>query len=293
MRSFAQLPDYDLVRRLGRGAHATINLAVDRRSRRQVAVKHVIRRNPDDDKFIAQAETEYDVCKRLDHPALRKCYDIIRIRKWMKTAELFLIMEFADGETLEVRRPQGLREFARVFRDVADGLHALHMRGYAHADIKPNNILLTTDGVKIIDFGQSCPLGHIKQRVQGTPDYMAPEQVLRQRIDHRTDVFNLGATMYWVVTGKAYMTMMPTAQVASKKIEIEARRANDAPHEMNPRVPVALSRLIMECCETDPEKRPRDMRDLNARLEVVQHLLARRRRRAPDEDTDRAAALPE
>ncbi len=276
MRTFSQLPEYELVRRLGRGAHATITLAIDRRTRREVAVKHILRRSADDDKFLAQAETEYDVCKRLDHAALRKCYEIVRVRKWLKTAELFLLMEYVDGETLESRRPEGLSELADVFIKVADGLHALHKAGFAHADIKPNNILLCGSAVKIIDFGQSCPLGYVKQRVQGTPDYMAPEQVLRQRIDHRTDIFNLGATMYWAVTGKAFKTMMPTAQVASKKVEIDARRANDAPHDLNPRVPLALSRLVMECCETDPDKRPRDMRDLVARLEVLQHVLSRR-----------------
>jgi len=130
--------------------------------------------------------------------------------------------------------------------------------------------------VKIIDFGQSCPLGHRKTRLQGTPDFMAPEQVERRRIDHRTDVFNLGATMYWVVTGKWFKTSMSMAPAATKKIEIESRRGSQPPHVLNEQIPLSLSKLIMECCEPAPERRPADMRKVISRLEVVLHLLDRR-----------------
>jgi len=277
MGAVAPLHGYELAGQIGRGAGATIHLAYERLSRRPVAIKHVVARSPDDDRFIAQAETEYRVASQLDHPHLRKCYEIIRLRRWLRTRELYLVMEYVDGERLEDQCPERLDEIILVFVKVAEGLHALHLAGYAHADIKPNNILLGKDGgLKIIDFGQSCPLGYRKSRLQGTPDFMAPEQVERRPIDHRTDIFNLGASLYWVVTGRWFRTMMSTAPAAAKKIEIESRRGSEPPHELNPRVPLSLSKLIMECCETNPELRPPDMRKVASRLEVVLHLLDRR-----------------
>ncbi|MBK8915936.1 MAG: serine/threonine protein kinase [Phycisphaerales bacterium] len=276
-RTFAQLPAFEFVDRLGKGAHAVIYLAVERSTRTRFAIKHIVRRKAEDDRFLEQAQTEYEVARQFEHPYLRRCFDIVRVRKWLRTQELFLTMEYAEGETLESQCPVSIEGIVALFAKVAEGLGALHRLGYAHADMKPNNIILTRDGgLKIIDFGQSCPLGTRKTRVQGTPDYMAPEQVWRREIDQRTDVFNLGATMYWVVTGKAFRTQMQTAPTGSKMIELEARVDNAPPHELNPRVPVALSKLISECVETAPDRRPRDMRDVVSRLETIQLLLAKR-----------------
>lgn len=277
MNGLPRLANYELLTRLGRGAGATISLARERRTRQLVAIKHVVRHAPDDDRFIVQAETEYRVAQRVDHPYLRKCYDLVRNRRWLKTRELFLIMEYVDGQRLEEHCPERLDAMVDVFIKIAEGLHAMHLAGFVHADIKPNNVLLCADGtLKIIDFGQSCPIGHRKTRLQGTPDFMAPEQVERRKLDHRTDVFNFGATMYWVVTGKWFRTSITAAPAAAKKIEIESRRGSEPPHELNPSIPLSLSRLIMECCEPSPEFRPQDMRKVISRLEVVQHLLTQR-----------------
>ena len=282
-RSFAHLPDYEIVRRIGRGAHATVSLAVERFGGRQVAVKHVVRNGPRDDRFIEQAEAEYEIARRCEHPFLRRCYDMVRVRRWLTTRELFLIMEYVDGPRMDEKPPQRLDDVIRVFAQVAEGLGALHKCGYAHADIKPHNILLPReDGVKIIDFGQSCPLGHQKERVQGTPDFMAPEQIRRHTIDQRTDVFNLGATAYWLLTKKYFWTMMPSAPAGSMKIEIESQRGNDPPHEMNPKVPLPLSRLVMDCCAARPDDRPRDMGQVISRLELVQRLNDGRRQAGND-----------
>lgn len=275
-RALPLLPGYEVLERIGRGAGAVISLARDGVQGRLVAIKHIVRTTPEDDRFIAQAETEYEVARQLDHPGLRKCYEIARIKQWFRTRQLFLVMEYVDGERLEDQRPNRLEAIVTVFRQSAAALHALHEHGYAHADVKPNNILLTRDGdLKLIDFGQSCPLGHVKERIQGTPDYMAPEQVFRKEIDQRTDVFGLGATMYWVVTGKWFKTLMPALPTAARKIAIEATRGNDPPHELNPETPLPLSRLITECCETARESRPRDMREVMSRLDVIQHLIDR------------------
>jgi serine/threonine protein kinase len=281
-RTFAQLPGYDIVNRIGRGAGAVIYEGRARPSRQRVAIKHVVRRGPQDDRFVDQAEIEYRVAHELDHAYLRRCYDIVRVRRWLKTRELFLVLELVEGERLDHqyrdRRPERVEPVVEMFMHVAEGLHAMHGHGFIHADIKPNNILLTADGgLKIIDFGQSCPVGHTKSRIQGTPDYIAPEQVALAPLDQRTDIFNLGATMYWVLTGKAFSTVLPSAPAGSKKIELDARRGNEPPHEANEQVPLPLSRLIMECCANDREQRPRDMSKVISRLETILLMLTRQR----------------
>lgn len=272
-REFAQLPGYEIIERIGKGAGAILYEAFDKSKQRRVALKHVVRHGPAEDRFIEQAEGEFAVAQKLDHPTLRKCLEIVRIRRWLKTAELFILMEFVDGVRLEDHRPSELHKLVQLFLDVSEGLHAMHKVGYVHADIKPNNILLSRKGVKIIDFGQSCPIGHTKQRIQGTPDFMAPEQVHRLPIDQRTDVFNLGATMYWALTGKWFRTLMNVGQTGQKRIEVDARSNSAPPHELVPDLPVTLSQLIMDCCELRKEDRPRDMRDVSTRLDITLHLI--------------------
>lgn len=280
-RTFAQLPGYEIISRIGRGAGAIIYEARERASRKRVAIKHVVRKDAADERFIEQAEIEYKVAHELDHPYLRRCHDIVRTRKWLKTREIIIVMELVDGERLDnqyqERRPERIEPVVDLFIHVAEGLDAMHKHGYVHADIKPNNILVPEGGgVKIIDFGQSCPLGHTKTRIQGTPDYIAPEQVALAPLDQRTDIFNLGATMYWVLTGKAFSTILPSAPAGSKKVELDARRGNEPPHETNPRVPLPFSRLIMDCCATERDQRPADMGKVISRLETVEMLMAKK-----------------
>ncbi len=289
-RTFAQLPGYEIIGRIGKGAGAVIYEARELGSRRSVAIKHVVRHGPEDDRFIGQAENEYHVAHELDHPYLRRCLDIVRSRRWLKTRELFLIMELVKGERLDNlyqdRRPERVEPVVEIFLHVAAGLQAMHRHGYVHADIKPNNILLTKGGgLKIIDFGQSCRVGHRKERIQGTPDFIAPEQVALAHLDQRTDIFNLGATMYWVLTGKAFSTILPSAPAGSKKIELNARRGDEPPHETNPRVPLPFSRLIVECCASRREDRPPDMSKVISRLEMIQLLLAKNQGAATPSET--------
>lgn len=286
-RTTFELPGFKITKHLGTGAHATINLASDLRSGDNVAIKMIVRRGAEDDRFIAQAENEYSIANRFNHPYLRRCRDLIRERKWLVTRRLFLIMDFVEGETLERHPPGRLRRVPGIFVKVAEGLHALHKLGFIHADIKPNNIIMNAHGdLRIIDFGQSCPLGHRKDRVQGTPDYIAPEQVARYPLDQRTDVFNLGATLYWVVTRKPFSTALPSQSNKEKLVDLRASRENIPPHDLNPKVPLPLSRLIMRCCETEPAQRPRDMREVIAGLELAEHMMSKEREREKEKAPD-------
>ncbi len=269
MEQTHQIGDYQVLSVLGQGASSTIYAVMDPRDNHVYAVKRVVRHAPSDQRFIDQALNEHEVAEKIDHPAVRKSFKIIRRRKLVKLTELLVLMELVDGMTLEIARPQSIEETVVIFHTVAQGLDAMHKVGYVHCDIKPNNILIGGDnGVKIIDLGQACKIDTIKERIQGTPDYIAPEQVLRLKITPQTDVFNFGATMYWTLTSKHVPTLIPKK---GEKILRPEEREIDEPRQINPDVPPALNALIMACIEIEPRDRPKSMEDVKNRLEVVYH----------------------
>lgn len=266
------LAGYRITKQIGVGARSTISLGVDIRTRKKVAIKHVVRESADDDRFIEQVEVEHSVAGNVKHEYLRRSQHIHRVRKLLTTKEIMLVMEYVDGIPLEKARPNRLTTFLTVTERIAQGLHALHSAGYVHSDIKPTNILLGAGGVlKIIDFGQSCTIGHKKERIQGTPDFIAPEQVQRLPLDPRTDVYNLGATMYWLLTSENYPTALQGTDPRGGMRIISADRPL-APIELNDKIPLSLSKLVMECCSDAADDRPGNMTQVIARLAVVQKL---------------------
>lgn len=278
------IPGYRVTRQIGTGAGSKIFVATELATGRTYALKHVERNSADDDKFIEQAENEFLVSNQLEHRYLRHSYSIHRVRKMLQTKELGVVMDYVDGLSLEKARPNRLNTFLLLFTKIAEGLHAMHEAGFVHSDIKPTNILLGKGGrVKIIDFGQSCKIHHRKERIQGTPDYIAPEQVRRMPLDQRTDVFNLGATMYWVLTSEKYPTAI-RGNDARGGISLVTADRPIAPNELNDKIPLALSKFVMECCRDNPDERPAGMKQVIARLEVVQKLWRKYR------DQRRAAA---
>lgn len=268
------VPGFVIYERLGTGARSTIWLVVEQATGRQFALKRVRRRPTDDDRFLRQALNDYEVSSKVSHSVLRQSHRLWRVRRLLQLREIRILMELVEGRTLEQVGPMGTHGLLRIFIRVAEGLHAMHQQHFVHSDIKPNNILLADNGeVKVIDFGQSCPIGHVKGRIQGTPDYIAPEQVEKgMPLTQRTDVFNLGATLYWAVTGKAFPTVMPS-QKRVGGIDLVGPREAPEPYEVNPKVPMALSRLIMDCCRPNPKDRPAGMPEVIRRLEVAQHVL--------------------
>jgi len=268
-----KLLQYEVLERLGEGARSVIYAVSDPRTRQVYALKHVLRVDKKDDRFIEQMETEFEVSRHFTHPNLRRSYELKIIRNiLMQPREAFLVMELVDGRPLEVRPPRDMVEIVDTFIQAAQGLKAMHALGYAHCDIKPNNILRAEQGmVKIIDFGQACKIGTVKERIQGTPDYIAPEQVARRPISVQTDVFNLGATIYWTVTG----TNIPTLYTVNKKGDNSflLDQTIQTPVDLNPAVPPGLSNLVMECISTRPAKRPADMDQIIMRLELIKHII--------------------
>ncbi|HEX8915800.1 MAG TPA: serine/threonine-protein kinase [Humisphaera sp.] len=271
-----KLLQYDVVGKLGDGAKSTIYKVVDPATGRKFALKHVVRKEDKDIRYIEQMEAEFECSKHFNHPALRRSFDL-KVTKTMlfKATEAFLVMELVEGRPLDESLPRQMPAILEVFIQAAGALHAMHKVGYVHCDIKPINIMITADGaVKVIDFGQSCKIGTVKPRLQGTPDWMAPEQVAVERklpMTPQTDVFNLGATLYWALTGRT----IPTAFTVNKKSDnaILADSLFQTPQQLNPEVPENLSKLVMECISTNPSRRPASMENVIQRLELVKYML--------------------
>lgn len=264
-----QIGGYDVLNTLGKGAGSTLFEVCDD-SGKKFCLKRVVKSGPSDQRFLDQAVHEHEIASALDHPRLRRSYKLIRQRALIRTSEVLVLMELVDGKTLEAFEVDNIAAFCGIMMQAAEALGAMHGAGFVHADIKPNNVMVERDGgVKLIDFGQSCTIGTVKERIQGTPDYIAPEQVKRRAITPQTDVFNLGATMYWLLTGHYVPTMMPKSE-SGGKLRASRPESPAPPVDHNPAVSPALSTLIMDCIATDPVGRPDNMQQVIDRLEIAQ-----------------------
>ncbi|MCE5277056.1 MAG: serine/threonine-protein kinase [Planctomycetaceae bacterium] len=276
------VPGYQVLNCLGRGAGSSIWQIRDCRSDALYALKRVLRR-PDvpGDRVLMLAINEAHVGMQMDHRVIRHIYQVRRIRQWMRLQEVQLIMELCQGQSLQERLPRSLPETVAVFSSVASGLAHMHARGYVHADIKPNNILMAADGtVKVIDLGQSCPIGTVKDRIQGTPDFIAPEQVHRRPLDSRTDIFNFGASLYWTLAGRPISTAMPPRG----SVTLRSEAVTVPISQYSPGVPAALDKLVAECIELYPDNRPSSILEVASRLSLIAASLAPRTASEPSPD---------
>lgn len=276
-----RLLNYEVLERLGEGARSTIYLVVDPETGRKYALKHVKRDDQKDIRFIEQMEQEFEISRQFNHPNLRRTYDL-KIQKTLllKVHEAYLVMELVDGRPLDVYLPGDLLEILETFTQAAQGLKYMHGLGFVHCDIKPNNILRNDAGaVKVIDYGQSCKIGTTKERIQGTPDYIAPEQVARRPVTIQTDVFNLGATLYWAVSGKTIPTLYTTSKKGDNSLLSDDLITQ--PIQLNPKLPQPVNNLVMDMIATNPRKRPTDMDEVIRRLELGKHLIETERSPKP------------
>ena len=273
-----KIGNFTVLAKLGEGAASYLYAVQNPKSKQVSALKFVEKTGEKSQRFLDQVETEYAIGSKLEHDSIRKVRKLIKHRKLLKVTALSMIMELVDATTLDQKLPRNHGQAVDIFLQVASGLSHMHGRGYVHADIKPNNVLVTEDGhVKIIDLGQACAIGTIKKRIQGTPGYMAPEQAHRGEITPKTDICNLGAMMYWVLVGEVIPTSMPPKGTSDRlvNIAVDADKVElpIAPHERNSRIHTLLSKQIMDCVQPNPNNRPDSMAVVVNRLELIRDVL--------------------
>lgn len=253
---------------LGKGAHSTI-LHIRRSSdSKQYALKVVPLESKEDQKFLEQAQHEIKVAQMLDHPNLIKVYALETVRDWLfRVKQANMLIEYVNGKTLDSVKGLSIPRLVQVFEKVAAGLTHMHRRGVCHADLKPNNIMLSKSGdVKILDYGLAWIRGQNKDRVQGTPEYMAPEQVRNHTANERTDIYNFGATMYRLVTWR----LPPTTITSTDGMAMDKKTFRNLlkpVRELMPETPPALADLIHKCLEFDPKARPERISEIQGELD--------------------------
>ncbi len=275
-----QVFGYEVIGFLGQGAGSRIYAASNRQSGQIYALKHVVVKTEKDQRFIDQLQNEFEIGTKVNHPLLRRSIDLKQTRSILrKVTEAALVMELFEGVSCEVYPPTDLSLLTHIFHQTALALVALHQQGYVHCDLKPNNILVSAaGGVKIIDLGQACPIGSVKERIQGTPDFIAPEQVRREPVSPQTDIYNLGATFYFLLSGQKLPTLFTLKKSPNSFL---VSNAVPSPSELNPRIPQNLSALVMECVRVSASRRPADMANLARRMDVIQHTISAARSPSP------------
>jgi serine/threonine protein kinase len=212
----------------------------------------------------------------LDHPNLIKVFALELQRDWLfRVKKAHLLIEYVNGKTLDNVPALAIPRLVQVFHRVAAGLAHMHRRGVCHADLKPNNIMLSRSGdVKIIDYGLAWIKGEAKGRVQGTPEYMAPEQAKHATVNEQTDIYNLGATMYRLTTFRLPPSTVPSPgnpPISSKVFASLLKPVQD----FNPNAPSALCVLIHNCLTYHAEKRPAKAADVVERLKALENKLVK------------------
>jgi serine/threonine protein kinase len=259
---------------LGTGANSAILHVRRQADSRQYALKVVPISTAEDKKFLDQAEHEFHVAQKLDHANLVKIYALETVKDWLlRVRKAHLLLEYVNGKTLDQVPPLSLAKLVRVLEQAAAGLAHMHARGVLHADMKPNNVMLSRAGeVKVIDYGLAWVKGDPKSRVQGTPEYMAPETAKKKLINERTDIFNFGATMYRLVTLR-----LPPKTVAEGEMDVDAElwhRQLKPVAEVRADCPKELADLIHRCLSFSALKRPETMGEIQVTLDRVADQLA-------------------
>jgi serine/threonine protein kinase len=255
---------------LGSGAHSSILHVRRADDEREYALKMVPIESKDELKYLEQAKHEFRVGQMLNHPNLVKVYAFETEAGWFtgpKKAKL--LIEYVPGKAMDTIPLQRMAKLCRVFERIADALTHMHKQGVFHADMKPNNLILGRGTrVKVLDYGLAWVKGEPKNRVQGTPEYMAPETVSHKLINERTDIYNLGATMYRLVTLQTPPSWVAAADglpMTAKVFTSHLKPVRDA----NPLVPEGLADLIHQCLDPSATRRPERMSQVQGILDQL------------------------
>jgi hypothetical protein len=252
---------FQVIRKLGVGGMATVYEVHDRSTGRRLALKRL---HPDEDRkrgrrMLELFEREFYTLSQITHPRVVEAYDY-----GLDDQGPYYTMELLEGGELQSRAPLSVVDACRIGRDVCSALSLLHSRRLVYRDLNPRNIHCTRDGsAKLIDFGGTTDMGPSRQ-VVGTPAYCAPEALDLQPLDARTDLYSLGATLYFALTGRhAY----PAKTFVQLRDFWNIRPAR--PAELVEGIPPALDALVMDLLSQDPTVRPANAGEVMEQLAAI------------------------
>ena len=261
---------YEIQRELGHGGMATVYLARDLRHDRLVAVKLL---NPELQLGAERFLREITIAAKLQHPHILPLFD-----SGESDGLLWYAMPYVEGESLRAKLDREgelpIAEASKILREVTDALAKAHSAGVVHRDIKPDNVMLSDGHAIVMDFGVAKAVSEATGRqgvttagvALGTPAYMAPEQAAADpHIDHRADLYALGAMAYEMLCGKPpFVAPTPQAVLAAHVTQAPAHVT-----ESRETAPPILSALVMRCLEKKPADRWQSAEELLRELEVA------------------------
>lgn len=253
---------YRILEVLGKGGMGQVYRAHDMTLDEAVALKTL---HIDDEGLREMLKNETKLARRVTHKNVVRTYDFHLAHDLQ-----FVTMEYIEGRTLR-QAMRGLERLpvaigSRIMRQVCLGLHAAHEAGVIHGDVKPDNVMIDNRGVvKVMDFGvaRAAKLERSNQMyVTGTPVYMAPEQIMGETMDARSDLYSVGIMMYQVFSGKVPFEGSNTTQIFHGHLNTPAA----APRSHYPGLPMELERVILTAINKKPEHRYQSLVDLEAAL---------------------------
>ena len=247
----ADFGHFVLEKELGHGGMGGVYLARDKMLDRRVGIKVMLKSLGADPKFVERFQREAQAAARLNHPNIAQIYSF-----GQEQGMPYIAMELVPGGSLdkEMESNPGTLDVVYVMRvgqQVADALALAAESGLVHGDVKPENVLFDSDGnAKLVDFGLAAMQGD-SDEIWGTPYYISPEKVRRQKIDYRADIYSLGGTLYHVLTGVPPFDGPDPTAVVKARFEGPPKK----PSELRPDIPPEVDAIIMRMLELEPSMR--------------------------------------
>ena len=255
---------YEVVGKIGSGGMANVYKAKDHKLNRFVAMKVLKQEFREDTTFINKFKTEAQSAAGLTHPNIVNVFDVGE-----DDGIHYIVMELVEGITLKdyisKKGKLSVKEATSIAIQVSMGLEAAHSHGIIHRDVKPQNIIISTDGkVKVTDFGiaRAASSNTISSNVMGSVHYSSPEQVRGGYSDEKSDIYSLGITLYEMVTGKVPFEGETTVAIAIKHLQDEMV----PPTVYTPDLPHSLELIILKCTQKSVDKRYASMSEVIADL---------------------------